>query len=178
MQPCSMQPTQQTTTYTIYARPSSLNAIKVFVMMEECEHVHCNLIHASGWLAPGANVYSHHAGETFDNKTWDAVVDSKAYRDMNPNPTGTRTTRDTILVFICEMYNRAVALCAATENVVAVVVVVVATVTLSLSANDASPKRSGRRRALREQRDCAVSRAETRAGASRRLGLGGGRSAR
>ena len=47
MQPAIMQPTQQTTTYTIYARPSSLNAIKVFVMMEECEHVQCNLVHAS-----------------------------------------------------------------------------------------------------------------------------------
>ena len=100
VQPAIMQPTQQTTTYTIYARPSSLNAIKVFVMIEECEHVQCNLVHASGWLAPGANVYSHHAGETFDNKTWDTVVDSNAYRDMNPNPTGTRTTRDTIIVFI------------------------------------------------------------------------------
>ena len=76
-----------TTVYTVYGRPSSLNAIKVFVMIEECEGVECDLVHASGWLAPGANVYSYHAGETYDDRKWEKLVDSQAYRDLNPNPT-------------------------------------------------------------------------------------------
>lgn len=72
-------------TLKIWGRPSSSNTQKVLWMVEECyeseemKKIDVQLVHASGWLAPGKN--------TFDSSSWDKVVDSESYRQMNPNPT-------------------------------------------------------------------------------------------
>ena len=51
-----------TARYLIYGRPTSSNVMKVLVVVEECG-VDVEIEHASGWLAPGSNLYPVGFGE-------------------------------------------------------------------------------------------------------------------
>ena len=82
-----------TARYLIYGRPTSSNVMKVLVVAEECG-VDVEIEHASGWLAPGSNLYPVGFGEGEGGvggaggrpaPSWH--VHSDAYRRMNPNPT-------------------------------------------------------------------------------------------